>query len=142
MDEPRLTVELVPKPLWGKNLRSILPPARWAELRCHCLDVANHRCAGCGAPGNHCHEVWEYDDIMFVQRLRTLACLCSRCHDVVHLGHAQLEGRGEQAFRTLMAVNEWDSFQANEHIKWAAGKWRWRNKHRWSQDISNVVVTP
>jgi len=32
----------------------------------------------------HCHEEWEYDDAIRVQKLANLVALCSRCHLVKH----------------------------------------------------------
>ncbi len=59
----RLTVELIPRTCWFKNVRSEVTPTQWEKLRKQTLEKAGHRCEVCGAGGRlECHEVWEYDD--------------------------------------------------------------------------------
>ena len=82
----KLTVELVPRSLWGINLRSELPKSKWDKLRKATYKKANFVCEICGGVGRkwpvECHEIWHYDDENKVQRLDGLIALCPPCHQV------------------------------------------------------------
>src|SRR5438309_2919141 len=78
--QPRLSVELVPRPLWGKSCASVLTEGEWKRLRTPTYQRAGWRCVICGGKGPTypvvCHEVWEYDDTALVQRLAGLMAIC------------------------------------------------------------------
>src|SRR5690242_16967444 len=88
--EPRLTIELVPQPLWGQSLAKLMPRAEWDRLRGRVKALSGYRCAICGAAEGmlFCHEVWHYDDVRHVQVLAGFQAICRMCHHVKHLGHA------------------------------------------------------
>src|SRR6266542_2374238 len=54
-----------------------------------------------------CHEVWRYDDRTHVQMLVRMIALCPACHQVKHLGFANVKGKGTQARAHLARVNGW-----------------------------------
>ena len=58
----KLTIELVPKTAWYKNVRSEVSKDRWDELRKECYRNANYKCEVCGGTGPkwpvECHEIW------------------------------------------------------------------------------------
>lgn len=81
-----------------------------------------------------CHEVWDYDDAMRVQRLSELVALCTRCHQVKHwnwasTGRSFREGRlikggpwrgvwtDEQKFALHRAYNPHHYF-LEDHFMW------------------------
>lgn len=67
----RLRVKLVPRPLWGRNLRDVLPRSEWQRLRRRALYQVGEPC-GLHVPGGGnliCHEQWTYDN---ATRARTL----------------------------------------------------------------------
>ena len=73
METPILTVELVPKTAWYKNLRSELPEGKWDQLRKHSYRLAEYKCEICTGKGDkwpvECHEIWDYDDVNHIQKL-------------------------------------------------------------------------
>ena len=84
----KLTVEPVPKPLANQSLSKQLGN-RWKKISKEERARQDHKCAVCEvAPGEgrlHCHEVWEYDDMVAcVQRLSGFVALCDPCHRVKH----------------------------------------------------------
>jgi hypothetical protein len=67
----RLAVELVPEPCWWSNVRTIVDPPVWDQLRRQVYRHAHYRCEICGDRGPEhpveAHEVWSYDDLLHVQ---------------------------------------------------------------------------
>ena len=95
MQELRLRIELVPPPLWRKNLRSYLTESRWANLREAVRQVADFTCEICGQKasresglGVNAHEDWWYvdDGRPATASLIRLGCICTLCHHVHHIG--------------------------------------------------------
>jgi hypothetical protein len=86
---PRLEAELVPRTLLVDQRP---PPGRPGAVGPAAPEVsrqAGHRCELCGGVGGsnrghtiECHEVWDYDDRTWVQRLVRLTALCPACHEV------------------------------------------------------------
>jgi hypothetical protein len=98
MRELRLRIELVPPPLWGKNLRSYLTDSRWANLREAVWQIGDFTCKICGQKANreaglgvNAHEDWRYndDDTPAVASLTRLDCICTLCHHVHHIGQVR-----------------------------------------------------
>ncbi len=85
----KLRIELVPKPLWGKNLRSSvgLGKARWDKLRRELIKSNGARCMICGSAENlHGHEVWSHQEKKRVRIavLLKVEIVCIDCHDIHH----------------------------------------------------------
>lgn len=85
----KLRIELVPKPLWGRNLRSRegLGKARWDKFRQELIRSNGGRCAICGSGDRlHGHEVWGYREKKTVGTAVLLAVeiVCMDCHDIHH----------------------------------------------------------
>ncbi len=132
----RLTVELVPRTCWFKNVRSEVSRDVWDRLRKETLEGAGHRCQVCGAVGRlECHEVWEYDDERHVQRLAELVTLCYRCHEVKHIGLAGVRGREERAMEHLARVNGWSREDVEAYVEAVFETWHWRSRHEWTLDL-------
>ena len=135
----RLTVELVPKPCWKRNLRSSVRPALWELIRSRTLPQTGSRCAVCGTPGDasriECHEVWAYDDRTLVQSLADIVALCSPCHEVKHIGRAGLTGRGHIAKARLQELNQWTAARTEEYLALVWKIWRYRSRNLWHQNF-------
>lgn len=133
-----LTIELIPKTSFFKNLRSELPQSQWDALRRMTYKNANYKCEVCGGKGSkhpvECHEIWEYSGS--IQKLIGLIALCPKCHMVKHWGLTQLRGLEHVAFAHLKQVNNWSHKQVQEHIKEAAELWHERNKIKWKLDLT------
>jgi hypothetical protein len=139
--DARLTVELVPRPLWGMSLANTLPRAEWDRLRLWVYERADSSCEICGGQGPprhplECDEEWEYDDAALVQRLMGLRAICPACHAVKHLGRSFSVGRGEAALTHLALVNGWDRRRVGRYVTLVKDLWKLRSTQSWQQDCS------
>lgn len=141
--ELKLTVELVPRKAWGQNLRGQITRGEWDKIRKDVIASQEHRCGICRAEGKLiCHEVWEYDDVSHIQKLKSLIALCDLCNHVKHLGHASiLAGQGKLDMKRVeehfMRVNECDLETFRKHAREAMAQHKERSKHEWSLDLGN-----
>jgi len=138
----KLTIELVPLPLWHSNLRKVLSHLEWDKIRKQSYADANHKCAICGVKAKlNCHEIWEYNDKKHVQKLTGFIALCDNCHMIKHIGFA-----GIQASKGLLDMNElvehfikvnnvdFNAFRI--HYNKSFGIWKKRSKLKWKTDFS------
>lgn len=137
-----LTVEMVPKSAWFKNLRSELTRAQWDKVRKGCYRKAGFKCEVCGGKGRRhpveCHEVWEYNDEACTQTLIGLVALCPDCHQVKHMGLAEINGKKEEATRHLGKVNGWTKEDASLYVEAAFEQYYKRSEKEWKIDISYI----
>jgi 5-methylcytosine-specific restriction endonuclease McrA len=136
----KLEIELVPKTSFFNNVRSIVTSKQWDILRKECYKKANYKCEICGGGGNNypveCHEIWEYDDDKYIQKLVRLIALCPRCHEVKHFGRAKIMGNSNRALNHLIKVNGINKEFAISYIGQVFETWKLRSKHGWKIDIS------
>ena len=86
----KITIELIPKQCFFSNVRTLLPTKWWDILRKDSYEKAEHKCEVCKQTGKEqgykhnveCHEIWDYDDRLKVQKLLGLISLCPRCHQI------------------------------------------------------------
>jgi len=132
-----LTIELVPKSAWRINIRSEVSKSEWDRIRKAIYKKAGYKCEICSAKGRiECHEIWEYDDEECFQRLVGLIALCPSCHQVKHIGLAQVKGKYEQARKHLAKVNGWTIEDTEQYIRKQFGLWQQRSKKEWKLDYS------
>lgn len=135
-----LTVELVPRSAWYRNVRSNVSKGEWARLKGLIFARANYVCEICGGRGKRwpveCHEVFEYDDTRRIQKLVRLIALCPLCHEVKHIGLAGVRGRQSAAIAHLARVNNWSLEDAKLYIEGCFEIWHQRSRHHWTLDIS------
>lgn len=135
-----LTIELVPKTSWYKNVRSHVSQEEWDRLRSIIYERAGRVCEICGGKGRkwpvECHEVWLYDDERYVQKLERMIALCPECHEVKHIGLASVRGKQYQAMRHLSKVNGWSMEDARHYVEACFEQWSRRSSHEWTLDIS------
>ena len=140
MTPPKLTVELVPKTAWFKNVRSEVSKERWDNIRKLVYMKALYSCEICGGQGPkwpvECHEVWEYDDTKHIQRLVRMTGICPDCHQVKHIGLAERMGHLKDALAHLAKVNKWDEKQARQYVKEQFEVWQQRSRYKWTLDLS------
>ena len=150
IQEPKLTVELIPKTCQYSNIRTNVKPKEWDTIRHISYEKAGHKCEICGQTGieqgyKHnveCHEIWKYDDTKKIQKLIGLISLCPLCHQVKHIGRAMAMGRKNITFTHLKMVNKWDDAQLMLHIEDAFAMNKERSQHTWILDISLLSKTP
>lgn len=137
----KLTIELVPGPTWYSNLRGIMPQSKWDKLRKRIYVEYNNKCGICGAKGRlSCHEIWEYDDSNYVQKLIGFIALCDWCHYVKHLIFSQMWADTghvdyEKIIEHFMKVNgcEREVFETAKHN--AFELFKQRGRHKWQVDF-------
>jgi hypothetical protein len=83
--------------------------------------------------------VWEYDEAAGVQRLVRMIALCPACHEVKHIGFAEIKGRGDVARAHLAAVNGWSAAVASRYVDEAFAVWSARSGRAWSLDVSALA---
>ena len=66
-----------------------------------------------------------------MQKLERLKCLCPRCHEATHPGHADIKGRGAEALEWLMQVNGWPELVADDYQAAAFAQWQKRSQRDW-----------
>jgi hypothetical protein len=137
---PRLTIELVPQTCWFSNVRKQVSKNDWDRIRSSVYRSAGYRCEVCGGRGRHhpveCHEVWQYEEPAGVQRLLRMIALCPACHEVKHMGLAEIRGRGDAACKHLARVNSWTDAEAARYTENAFLTWQRRSDRTWKLDIS------
>ena len=135
-----LTIELVPKTSWYRNVRSNVSAADWERLRKMTFSRAGYVCEVCGGRGEkwpvECHEVFAYDDERHVQKLVRLVALCPSCHEVKHIGLAGVRGHSGRAIAHLAKVNGWSAEDAALYIEGCFETWHRRSCHQWTLDLS------
>lgn len=151
-ETPRLSLELIPKTVFGENLRNRLTATHWNKCKTFAKDQSGGVCALCGNVGSkgrvECHERWEWIETedAHVQKLVGLIALCPRCHSAKHYGRAQIMGFADDANEQLLTVNGWSMAELNSHILAAAKQWMERSEHQWELDLNwlpeNLGITP
>lgn len=135
-----LTIELVPKSSWYKNVRSNISKEEWEKLKRIISKRAGYKCEICGGRGTkwpvECHEIFAYDDERYIQKLIRLMALCPACHEVKHIGLAGLRGKGNSAKAHLAKVNGWSIEDAELYIEGCFEMWHRRSCHQWNLDLS------
>lgn len=136
---PRLTIELVPKTCWFSNVRSEVSNEEWGKLKRMTFQHAKYQCEICGSRGSQwpveCHEIWSYNDQEHIQTLVGLTALCPACHEVKHMGLANVRGRGHIAAGHLASINGWTKEQAEAYITLQFEVWEKRSNSNWQLDI-------
>jgi hypothetical protein len=149
-DELKLTMELIPKPLWGQSLAKLYK-TQWGRLRVEAYSKAGHRCEICGGTGQghttwnpgglEAHEIWEYtiDGTNATQRLIRLIALCPKCHECKHMGRSfrvMPRERFLEVVEHFRRVNEMTQQEYESYVSWNMGRWQYQNTLNWSQDLS------
>lgn len=140
----KLEIELVPKTSWYNNLRKILSKSEWDQIRKQCYEQANYKCEICGDTGKNqgyshdveCHEIWEYDDENYLQKLKGFIALCPMCHKAKHIGLAFVKNEGEKVKEHFKEVNDLEDNEARRKINEAFETFKIRSQYNWETDIS------
>jgi hypothetical protein len=140
LSELKLTIELVPASSWADNVRSLVSKKQWDLIRSQVYSKAWNVCEICGGVGRkhpvEAHETWAYDDAKQTQKLVGMVALCPDCHQVKHIGLAQIRGNGVIALKHLMKINKLTKSEAEKYIQQAFQTWDQRSKKDWTLDMS------
>ena len=135
----KLNFELVPDGCWGSNLRNILSKKQWDFIRQIAKDNSENKCAICGknAKRLECHEVWDYDEINHIQKLKDVIAVCHDCHSVIHIGRTAMFGQDERAEKHYMKVNKCSYAEFRKKLGEANEIHKRRNEiSDWALDVS------
>jgi hypothetical protein len=146
-DRLKLRVELIPKPLWKRNLRASdgLGKARWDKLRLKLIEANGAQCAICGGTKKlHGHEVWAYREKKTVGTalLLRVEIVCIDCHDIHHWGRTTklfqsgvITGNRYGLLRKhFRKVNGCRQQVFDDHALRSARIWLKRSRKRWKID--------
>lgn len=145
MKDLKLTVELVPKPLWGRNLRSELSEEEWRKLARISYKKAGYVCEVCGGKGRahpvECHEVWRYEENYTEkigrQVLTGFISLCPDCHAIKHFGRTGTVNPQSEVDRLVghaVKVNGIRRSDFYNHVEEQFSLWNRRNKLTWETE--------
>lgn len=138
----KLTIELVPKTAWYSNVRDILTKNQWDIVRKRVYSESYDVCQICGGVGSkhpvEAHEIWHYDDAAKIQRLDRILALCPKCHQVKHIGLAQLRGKFEVTIKHFMKINKMERTEAIGYVSSQFRIWQDRSEHQWKLDIDKL----
>lgn len=142
---------MVPETLWNVNLRYLLKPKKWQEIRKIELkrvqnDSYQFCCEICNRAKDSldCHEMWSYNDETLVQTLDGLIMLCKQCHLIKHIGFAtNLAMEDKCNFEGLIehfcSINKMTPTDFYQHYREEYEKWEERSKHNWTQDLKYIT---
>jgi hypothetical protein len=138
----KLTVELVPKTAWNQSLAKLLPRKVWTGIRENHIANNGKKCEICGETEGifNLHEIWNYNDVNYVQTLDGFTLLCTMCHHVKHIGLTKiLASEGKLDLNAVIShfceVNGCTAKDFQEYEKEAFSVWRNRSMHPWKQDF-------
>lgn len=135
-----LFVDLIPQSCWFTNVRKCVDFLDWDRLRKFVYERSNYQCECCQTKAPlDAHERWHFDEDKKVQKLMRIIALCKPCHEVTHIGLAQIKGRGEIATQHLMQVTGMSQLNVQIHIKEAFDLWMKRNKFQWELNLSIIT---
>lgn len=138
MKDLKLTIDLLPKGAWGRDLSKTLPQKDWDKLREFCYKKANYHCEICGNSEEqlHAHEVWYFDIPKKTQTLTGIVALCSACHGVKHFRNSTRIGYGQHAKTHFIKINKCDEMTFVGHCYEAEVEFEERNKRlRWKMIV-------
>ena len=142
----KLEIELVPKSMHGKNVRSRVTLSQWQQV-CKVVhreanqDMHCEICTGSGLNQNfshpvECHEQWEFSAKTHVQKLIGMVSICPLCHKAKHYRLAQKQGFEGVVRKHLMKVNAISSSELDDYIQHSFKTVKEHGNHTWSLDLT------
>ncbi len=143
------SIRMVPGPLWGMNLRRMLPKSRWQKIRHGLIQERGLRCQTCRKTEMQskrifAHEEWEYEATSSpaVAHLRGLTSNCWHGRAVQHFGatgnmvrSGELTAQAiEDTIEHFCRVNQVSRDAFNAHRAEARAEWTRFSKMKWKGD--------
>jgi hypothetical protein len=122
-----------------------MPQEQWDIIRKKSYSDSKNKCAICGAKGKlDCHEIWDYDDNNYVQKLRGFTALCKKCHGIKHIGFTKSQAKKGRLklndfIEHFCLVNDCTIETFKRHHDEAFEEWYERSKHDWKIDLGNYA---
>lgn len=148
-DTQRLRIEMIPATLWRRNLRTIMTPTEWHNLRTALITRHGLTCSSCGKVVSerkrlHAHEEWKFLEKagLPVAWLWRVQLICWHCHMCEHPGvlsalisEGRLTDRAERDVVThFCEVNGLSEKAWEQCLKSAYTRWHRRSKQSWEID--------
>lgn len=140
-----MQMDIIPATSWGASLANLLTTASWQSIRGPIVDRYGRLCEICGEKQHHieCHERWEYftpksESVPGIQRLGGLFSVCQACHEMFHLGKAEMQARTEIVLDRLSMVNRWSFAETQSFYEWSVELWEMRSNIYWVLDLSVI----
>jgi len=97
----KLTIEIIPSPLWNKNLNKTLPRETWKKIKEDLFNKEGRKCWICNSETTplHAHEFWNYNDKKHIQKLVAIHHLCLKCHMIKHILFSTATEDGKQVLK-------------------------------------------
>ncbi len=141
-----MEIELVPSTIWYSSLYRLLPREVWNTIRNKIIKENGRNCQICGETKGvmNLHEIWNYDDRKYIQKLEGFILLCKMCHHVKHIGLAGILARRgkldyDRVVEHFCRVNNCSREEFEQHKAKAFDIWRRRSKHDWKQDFGEYA---
>jgi hypothetical protein len=148
----KLTIDLVPRDLWGLSIYKMSQEngtyKKWKQLKEELKATEGDKCFICGATNNglEAHEFWQYDDTKHVQTLDKIHHLCKMCHMIKHFGRASKTVAGQERLKKaglttqdlidhFCKVNNCTVKEFERHKEEAFETHAKRGQHKWTQDL-------
>jgi hypothetical protein len=142
MTDLKLKIELIPSSSWGSNLRRVLKPKMWEDIRKKVYQKNNFKCSICGEKRKlQAHEIWDFNDKSKIQKLINIIPLCFMCHMVKHIGFASLTAgkvTNERLIKHFMDVNKCDRITYQKHLKKVVADFEDRSHFEWQLDLTKL----
>ena len=141
-----LFCELVPRPLWGVNLRKYLTAAEWKDCQ-RVSRLVGPGCQECGDMDSalHCHERWsierDLDSKTAIQSLSALVAICADCHAIHHFGRtSQVESatRIKDLRAHWCSTNNVTDNDIEAHLADAGRQWKIDSTLSWQIDMRPI----
>lgn len=148
----RLHTEMVPEPLWYRNLRSAIGKKRWFRLRDAATTYRGRECEICGRKERgkerlHGHEVWSYDEKRKTgtATLTDIRLVCQDCSSIHHFGRFRnllasnviTSEEFQRVMKRMRRINRCTIADWEAHVQEADEVWRRRSELSWEVDYGN-----
>jgi len=138
----KLEIELIPSSSWQNNLRGVLKPKMWDEIRKKVYKKNNFKCSICGQKRKlQAHEIWKFNKRSHTQKLVDIVPLCFLCHMVKHIGYASLVSKrpmNQRLIKHFMDINGCDRKTFQKHLKAAIKNFDNLSRYEWKLDLEKL----
>jgi hypothetical protein len=148
----RLKIELIPRPLWGQNMRAekFMGVTQWRKLRATLLEKAKPGCAICDSQKGSLqgHEEWDYVEgkSSGIAVLKRINLVCQDCHSIHHIGRTHrllmagviTKATWDRLIEHFLHVNNCDMAMWEQHGREAKSNWDRRSKLTWTIDFHSA----
>jgi hypothetical protein len=134
--------QLVPASAFNQNLRAILTKKQWQDFRQKVFIRHGKVCAYCGACPKKldCHEIWKYQTFPDTENgnqiLVKVLPLCTKCHQVCHIGFWSTQGPTDEITKHMAKVRKISVADAKAEIAAAFSLHNHLSAYYWILDVS------